>query len=180
MEATQNTPRPSATGNGASNASQHKTASTTPECDPPTPSITYTSVKNVFTAIRSADGDALKVEAVMSEIFAKIVKRRSESEKFKLFFSEPRQAIIVTLPRIRHEVAAASRISIHVNRNIQQMGPEDSIKDTKARLHGAAADRQSLGPGEPDGSFTPILPNGKLKRWPSVVIEVADSESLVI
>lgn len=58
------------------------------------------------------------------------------------------------------------------------MGLDASVVQSGATLFSTAAGGQASGPSEPDGSFTPILPNGEREPWPSVVVEVADTQPL--
>lgn len=175
--------QPLATQTLTGDPSQQKTASkASEEDDLSTPSIIYSTTKDLFKAIAAvqrASGDALRVEGVTPEIFGRILDTRSESQKFTFFFSEPHQLLIVTIPSGPHEHAALA-ISQHIYINIWQMNLQRDIINSASELFGSAPGQQPKGPGEPDGSWTPTLPSGDLPPWPSVVVEVGKSHSIAV
>ncbi|EEH05101.1 conserved hypothetical protein [Histoplasma capsulatum G186AR] len=92
----------------------------------------------------------------------------------KKFSSYHKQLKILVLKMVLRPHERASRVFERLLQDaIRPMGLEEQIGlDGTARIHGLQRDK------EPDCSYRPrILPAGRATQWPSMVVEVADSES---
>lgn len=184
MDSTTGSRRQSSTKSGTSDMAEsniNKATSTPPSTvteyeGDKTPSIRYTTIKNLLAAIKNTTGDRLRVEGVTPEMFARILAARSEQYKFRLFFFPSRRLVIVTIPSGPHEYAT-KRLAQYLIREVEDMGLNDSIQQTASETFRSVSGQAAGGSGEGDDSFTIILPNGELRTWPTVVLETGYSQS---
>lgn len=99
-------------------------------------------------------------------------KRRIFPKSTRVFYNHETRQLIVKLVAKPHEIAERT-LELGVNLELNSMGLAASVVYTgSGRIRGKACSK------EPDGTWRPeSLPLGRTTEWPSVVIEVAVSES---
>lgn len=145
--------------------------------DPDTPSMRYSGIKSLHSSIRSASGDALRVEGVTPADFSRILAARSESRKCTLFFFEDIRLVIVGVPAGRLERAKAA-ITFEITNAIRGTGLRHEIRAEGSATFRQAAGHSAGGSGEADGTFTPRPPTPETSAWPSIVVEVGFTPSV--
>ncbi|OJD23704.1 hypothetical protein ACJ73_04936 [Blastomyces percursus] len=108
---------------------------------------------------------------VPSDVLEHKIVESSVIEKSFSSYHRPLKILVLKMVHLPHE--GASRVFEMLLENaIRSMGLERELGlQGRARIHGPQRDK------EPDCSYSPrALPAGRTTRWPSMVVEVADSE----
>lgn len=117
------------------------------------------------------------MERVTSADFSRIIDKRSEDNKCRLFFSAAHRALIIAIPSGPHEQATGYIVS-RIDKAVWDMGLQNGILKQGAKTFTNLAGQPYAGSSEGDASYTPILANGKVRPWPSLVLEVGYTESM--
>ncbi|SPO04172.1 uncharacterized protein DNG_06855 [Cephalotrichum gorgonifer] len=150
------------------------------EYDKETPSTEFAGVKELLDKIqeiRNGGGGELCVKHVTPADFSRIIKARSEDDKYRLFFSAAHRLLIVTVPSHPHERATAM-IDCRINDATRDMGLRSEIWNERSATFTNTTEHPYAGSSEGDATFTPVLPNRDVRTWPSLVVEVGYTESM--
>lgn len=96
------------------------------------------------------------------------------ADNLRIFYDEDdQQRLKLKIPSTVHN-HAERRLTLEIERATIYMGLEDSFK----RLGGGRVTFEKISK-EPDSSFRPVfLPPGRPKKWPTIIVETGNSESL--